>query len=228
VPSAAAADAAAPARARGRRSSTNTSSTAPTASSAPAAAASGVEAAAAPALSRAKLLAQQLAKREIHTHGIAAAAAAGAAAAFTEPATGAAAPGSAWVGADELLYAGSQAQDDALLLGGDNSMQVCQATGQDILCASQCCCWETPWTWCGYQKLHSCLRCVLGRGTGRCSLRWPFVREPHAAPAFLQQWRFLCLCERLASSADTSSRGCCYPACITANPLHRYRPGPAH
>lgn len=132
MPSAAAADAAAPARARGRRSSTKTSSTAPTASSAPAAAASGVEAAAAPALSRAKLLAQQLAKREIHTHGIAAAAAAGARAAFTEPATGAAAPGSAWVGADELLYAGSQAQDDALLLGGDNSMQVYQATGQDI------------------------------------------------------------------------------------------------
>jgi hypothetical protein len=36
------------------------------------------------------------------------------------------------VGADELLYAGSQAQYDALLLGGDSSMQVCQATGQDF------------------------------------------------------------------------------------------------
>jgi hypothetical protein len=36
----------------------------------------------------------------------------------------AAAAGSAWVGADELLYAGSQAQSDSLLMGQDNSMQV--------------------------------------------------------------------------------------------------------
>lgn len=119
-------EAAGSSRARGRRSTAKTSSTAATAAegpitpAAPPAAELSPGAPAAPAVSRAKLLAQQLARKEIATHGMGAAAAA--------PAAGAAAagaPGSTWVASDELLYAGSQAQSDSLLMGtGDYSMQV--------------------------------------------------------------------------------------------------------
>lgn len=56
-------------------------------------------------------------------HGTGAGAAGATAAAASAPAP--AAPGSAWVG-DQLLYAGSQAQSDSLLMGGSNGMQVCQ------------------------------------------------------------------------------------------------------
>lgn len=76
-------------------------------------------AAASPALSRAKLLAQQLAKKEIATHGMSAASASASAAA-------AAAPGSSWVVGDaDLSAAGSQAQSDNLVMDlGDYGMQV--------------------------------------------------------------------------------------------------------
>lgn len=110
----AAASAEAPARQRGRRTSSAKTATADAAAPAPSTPADAP-------VSRAKLLAQQLAKKEIATHGQGAAAAGTAAAASS--AAAAAAPGSAWVGADELLYAGSQAQSDCLLMGGDNSMQ---------------------------------------------------------------------------------------------------------
>lgn len=115
MPAAPDTDASTPGRAR-RRSSAQTASTAPAAAEASAAAADAP--AAAPAISRAKLLAQQLAKKEVATRGMSAAAPAAVDTAAP------AAPGSAWVGADELLYAGSQAQSDSLLMGQDASMQV--------------------------------------------------------------------------------------------------------
>lgn len=130
APTAAAVEA--PAR-RGRRTSSAKAASPAEDTTTAAAASTPAEApAGTPTVSRAKLLAQQLAKKEIATHGTGAAAAAAAAATAATAAAGdaataepaAAAPGSAWVGADELLYAGSQAQSDNLLIGGDNSMQV--------------------------------------------------------------------------------------------------------
>jgi hypothetical protein len=133
----------APARQRGRRtSSTKTASKAPTAAAdAPAAASGPTEAAAGiPPVSRAKLLAQQLAKKEITVHGMGAAAA-GATAAAASDAAAPAAPGSAWVGADQLLYGTSRAQSDSLLMGGDNGMQVCCARcSTPAALYMSCCC----------------------------------------------------------------------------------------